>query len=244
ERRVVRTIGDPDVRFREDPVRILRAIKFSARLDMGIAPDVYDAMVDHRSELERAARPRLLEEILRLLRGGAAHRSIYLMWDLGVLAELLPEVASYLDDDGPEAELTWGRLDAVDRRQREGYLPTDPVLLAALLLGPIEEAIEDVRDPSAAFADFVEGVAERLVLPRRIKDRLRTVVTSQRRLRSGRLGALPRREYFADAATLFAVDREARGEEIPAWAEAPERADDGSPSSRGRRRRRRRRRRS
>src|SRR6185436_11815372 len=48
---VVRTIGEPDVRFREDPVRILRAIKFSARLDFGIAPDVYDAMVDIRDEL-------------------------------------------------------------------------------------------------------------------------------------------------------------------------------------------------
>ncbi|MFW6086974.1 MAG: polynucleotide adenylyltransferase PcnB [Myxococcota bacterium] len=239
ERHVVRTIGDPDVRFREDPVRILRAIKFSARLDFGIAPDVYDAMVDHREELQRAARPRLLEEVLRLMRGGAAHRSIFLLWDAGVLAGMLPEVASYFDDDGLESELTWGRLDAVDRRQRDRDLPSDAVLLAALLLGPIEEAIEDVRDPSRAFSDFIDEVAERLVLPRRIKDRIRTVVASQGRLRSGRLGALPRRDYFHDAATLFAVDQEARGEPVPPWAQQPEQLEQDVRPRRRRRRRRR-----
>src|SRR5579859_1520867 len=71
--RTIHTIGDPMVRFREDPIRILRAVKFAARLDLGIAPDVYDAMVWVRDDLAKAARPRLFEEILRLLRGGAAH---------------------------------------------------------------------------------------------------------------------------------------------------------------------------
>lgn len=239
ERKVVRTIGDPDVRFREDPVRILRAIKFSARLDMGIAPDVYDAMVDHRGELARAARPRLLEELLRLLRGGAAHRSVFLLWDTGVLAVLLPEVASYLDDDGPDADLMWGRLDAIDRRQRERSLPGDAVLLGALLLGPIEEALEGMRDTSSAFSDFIEDVGERLVVPRRIKDRLRVLVTSQERMRSGRLGSLPRRDFFPEAATLFALDCEARGDEPPAWSIQPEQAGASLPKPRRRRRRRR-----
>lgn len=240
-RRTVRTIGDPDVRFREDPVRILRAIKFGARLDLGIDPEVYDAMVDHREELIRAARPRLLEEVLRLLRGGAAHRSLYLAWDTGVLSTMLPELASFLDDDAPDAELTWARLDAIDRRKRADRLPSDPVLLAALLFGPIEEALEDVRDPSASFEDFVDEVSLRFAIPRRIKDRMRTIVTCQNRLRHGRLGSLPRREYFADAVTLFAVDCEARGVEVPDWARDPESAPATQRTGRRRRRRRRRR---
>ncbi len=57
--RTIHTIGDPTTRFREDPIRILRAIKFAARLDLGIAPDVYDAMVASRDDLAKAARPRL-----------------------------------------------------------------------------------------------------------------------------------------------------------------------------------------
>ena len=73
EQRVVRTIGDPVVRFREDPVRILRAIRFSAKLDLAIAEEVYDAIVVCRDSLARTARPRLFEEILRLMRMGAAN---------------------------------------------------------------------------------------------------------------------------------------------------------------------------
>lgn len=238
-RKVVRTIGDPDVRFREDPVRILRAIKFSARIDMGIDPDVYDALVEYRGELGRAARPRLLEELLRLMRGGAAHRSVYLAWDLGVLAELLPEVASFFDDDAPGTARTWRRLMAIDRRHAEGKLPSDAVLITALLLGPLEELLEGARDPSALYDEIMEDAAFRLALPRRIKERVRLIVTSQRRLRQGKLGSLVRRDYFVDAATLFALDQEARGEELPDWAADPQSVSEAKPRRRRRRRRRR-----
>jgi poly(A) polymerase len=115
-RRLVKTIGHPDIRLREDPIRILRAIKFSARLDLGIDPDLYDAIVECRSDLDRAARPRVLEEILRLMRGGAAHRSVYLLWDTGVLSVILPELASWLDDDAEGVDDLWRRLDAAPRR--------------------------------------------------------------------------------------------------------------------------------
>lgn len=238
----IETIGDPDVRFREDPVRILRAIKFSARIDFGIGSDVYDAMVDFRAELDRAARPRLLEEMLRLMRGGAAHRSIYLAWDIGVLAQLLPEVASFLDDDAPESELTWGRLRAIDARHRDGKLPNDAVLLAALLLGPIREALDGVRDFTAAFEEFVEDIAFRLALPRRLKDRVRLLVTAQRRLWQNKIGSLARRDFFADAATLYALDLTARGQEVPEWALNPVAVEPKEGTKRPRRRRRRRRR--
>src|SRR5262249_6675413 len=96
-RRTVRTIGDPVTRFHEDPVRILRAIKFSARLDLGMDPELYHAIVQCRSALGKAARPRLFEELLRLMRGGAgAERSIWLAWETGVLDVLLPELSAYL----------------------------------------------------------------------------------------------------------------------------------------------------
>lgn len=240
QRRLVRTIGDPDVRLREDPIRILRAIKFSARLDLGIDPDLYDAMVSHREDLDRAAKPRILEEILRLLRGGAAHRSYYITWDTGVLAILLPELASWLDDDAPGTELLWGRLDAIDRRQRQGRLPDDAVLLAALVIGPLTEALDDERNPTDAFEETFSEIQQRLTVPRRLKDRVRSITIAQQRLHSGRLGSLPRRDFFADAATLYALGCEARGEEVPQWAKNPETADPPS-RRRGRRRRRRRR---
>ena len=241
DQRVLRTIGDPDVRFREDPIRILRAIKFSARLDFGLDPDLYDAITEIRGELSRAARPRLLEELLRLLRGGAAQRSIFLCQDTGVLAMIMPELAGFLDDDPTRAELTYRRLEAIDRMQRRDSLPTDAVLVSALLLGPIYEWIEGERDVAGAFHDFMVEVAERLAMPRRLRDRMRIIISCQRRLRLGRLGSLPRREFFGDAATLFRIECEAQGEDIPDWA-LGSLSETEAPAPRRQRRRRRRRR--
>jgi poly(A) polymerase len=211
---------------------------------MGIAPEVYDAMVEHRGELARAAKPRVFEEVLRLLRGGAAHRSIYLAWDIGVLAEILPEVACYLDDGLPETDLTWRRLAAVDRRHAEGALPTDAVLLAALLYGPVHEALEDARDMSTAFEEFMEEVALRLAIPRRMKERMCMLMMAQKRMHQGKLGSLARRDYFPEAAELYAIDCEAAGREVPEWvsraAGQPLETEDGEHRRRRRRRRRRR----
>ncbi len=240
EEHLLRTIGDPNVRFREDPIRILRAIKFSARLDMGLDPAVYDAMVRHRGDLRRAAAPRVLEEILRFLRGSAAHRSVFLAWGVGVLSEVLPEVASFLDDDPEGAALTFGRLQAVDVLAAEDRLPNDAVLLAALLQGPIDEALDGAADVPVAYEEFIRELSLRLSLPRRLKDRIRLLTMAQRRLGAGRVHSITRREYFADAATLFALDRMARGEDLPAWANDPSEAlYDIEPRNRRRRRRRR-----
>ncbi|RLB50807.1 MAG: polynucleotide adenylyltransferase PcnB [Deltaproteobacteria bacterium] len=241
KRQLIKTIGDPDIRLREDPIRILRAIKFSARLDLGIDPELYDAIVAHRTDLERAARPRVLEEILRLLRGGAAHRSMWLTWDTGVMAVILPELAVWLDDDADGSIEFWRRLDAIDRRTYEDNRPSDAVLLSALLVGPIVEYLEDAVDSSSAFEDFFEEMALRLNFPRRLKDRIRSIVTAQGRLTKGKLGSLPRRDFFADAAIHFAIECEAHGEEIPEWAIDPDVAEASDEPRRPRRRRRRRR---
>lgn len=219
QNRLVRTIGAPDVRFREDPVRILRAIKFAARLDLGIDPPVYDAMVAQRGELARAAAPRLLEELLRLLRGGASHRSYWLMWEIGALHVLVPHLAMHLDDDSREARRLWGRLDAIDTLKEAGSLPTDAVLFAALMLGPIQDEVTGARDATRAYEALMSEVVETLAVPRRVKERVRNIVHAQRRLRAGKLGGLTRRDYFDEAVTLFSLECHARGERKPEWLE-------------------------
>jgi poly(A) polymerase len=232
QERVMRTIGRPDVRFREDPIRILRAIKFSARLDLGIDSEVYDAMVDHREELARAARPRLLEEVLRLLRGGAAHRSVYLMWDVGALSVVMPELSAFLDDDAPGSATMWGRLRAIDTLVAEGRPVTDNVLMGALLLGLIEEALDGADDWNNAYSDLMDELGERLAVPRRMKDRIRLIGLAQKRLRSSKLKRIRHTEFFADAMTLYELQCRAEGREIPEW-DAP--ADDGAKARRPRR---------
>ena len=214
---VVRTIGEPDVRFREDPIRILRAIKFSSRLDLGIAPEVYDAMVDLRDELSRSAPPRVLEEILRLLRGGAAERAIWLCWDTGCLSVILPELTAHLEDEAEGAALVWGRLTALDAMHAEGRLPSDAVLISALLYGPLEEAVIGARDPGTAFEDFFTDMVRRLSLPRRMRDRMRLMFAAQRRLERGQHQHLRRRELYDDAVALFEARLRAEGRPLPDW---------------------------
>ena len=216
--RLVRTIGDPAIRFREDPIRILRAIKFCARLDLGIDPEVYDAMIDQRQTVSRASPPRTFEEILRLLRGGASQRAFYLLWDTGLLSVMLPELAAYLDDTGDERDVVWRRLMAIDRHAGEGDLPNDSILLAALLQSPAEEYMEGEKDPAFAFDSFVEDMAMRFTVPRRIRERMRILLSVQKRLRDGKVGNLARREFFADSALLYGLDCEARGLPVPVWA--------------------------
>jgi poly(A) polymerase len=216
--RMVRTIGDPAIRFREDPIRILRAVKFCARLDLGIQPDLYDAMIDQRTTVSRASPPRTFEEILRLLRGGASHRSFYLLWDTGLLAVLVPELAAYIDDMGELADLVWRRLRVLDRLAADGRLPSDTILLSVLLMSPAEEYMEGEKDPALAFDSFSEEMAMRFTVPRRIRERMRVLLSVQRRLREGKVGNIARREFFADAALLHGIDCEARALPVPAWA--------------------------
>lgn len=118
--RVVRTIGDPNIRFREDPVRMLRAIKFAARLGFAIERNTYNALLAHRDEIQKSSRARVLEEIYRLMRGGAAEASFALLAETGMLTALSPHLATLVSSAGEghvpddaaldEEERTWHRV--------------------------------------------------------------------------------------------------------------------------------------
>lgn len=215
QRRAIRTIGEPIVRFREDPVRILRAIKFAARLDLGIDPNVYDAMVASRLELARAARPRLFEEILRLMRAGGAHRSMWLMWEVGAMAVLMPELAAFLDDDEATEDGSlrfFRKMDAIDRKTLDEGVLDDVVLMTALFYEPLEEAVAGVRDVMGAVNDFLEPVIERIAMPRRIADGVRRIMTMVPRILQGRIGRFARTDLFLPALDVAEIVLHSRGQ--------------------------------
>jgi poly(A) polymerase len=239
--RVVRTIGDPVVRFREDPVRILRAVKFSARLDLGIAPDVYDAMVLCRGDLAMAARPRVFEEVLRLMRGGSAHRSIWLCWETGILDVLLPELSTYLSDVEESSSAVWRLLSELDYLTLSRAQPLDDVVLwTALLLEPMREVCESTRDRVGAAHDFLEPVVDRLAVPRRIADAVRRIVAMLPRLESGRPGRFARTALYPLACEVLELTQASARTDATAEPgdEAPE-SDTQRKATRRRRRRRR-----
>lgn len=220
DNRSVRTIGDPIIRFKEDPVRMLRAIRFSARLDLGIEPEMYHALVQCRGTLAMAARPRLFDELLKLLRGSAAHRSFWLAWETGVLDVLLPEVSSFLYDTPADDHRVWSLLDAIDRLTRAREPVDDVVLLCALLLEPMLEACEGRGDRVVACQEFVEPLVDRLAVPRRIADALRRIVAMLPKLAAGGTGKFTRTPLYPLAAQLLRCLDES-GEELPARLGAP-----------------------
>ena len=159
--RSVRTIGNPDVRMREDPVRILRAIRFAAKCGLTFEPETLAAMKAHVLEIPRCAPPRVLEELLKLTRSGAAKRCLELMREVGVLNVLLAPIDAAFQADPSSLERQLRALDALDAHVRVDEVPSDAVLLSALLsplprsgssLGPIPKAAHPAAADAAPVA--------------------------------------------------------------------------------------------
>ncbi len=264
--REVRTIGDPEIRLREDPVRILRAVRFACRLDFDIESRTYAAMEGAVEDLPRCAPPRLLEDTFRILRGGVSAGGLNLLSALDALRFLLPPVDAWLKERGPEgAALLRAHAERLDARVRSGVVPEDAVLLATLLLpllrapvaapaAPAPAEGEPVEEPVVppAVEDLLQELVRTARLPRRIAERCRMILlaqatlTGQRRRRGG-LASFRRHPLYGEALTVFELSVEATGEHreaLEAWKSggAPAPAPGGPPSDGGRRRRRRRRR--
>ncbi|MDY0058378.1 MAG: hypothetical protein RBU45_01080 [Myxococcota bacterium] len=232
--RTVRAIGDPEIRIQEDPVRILRAIKFASRLDLTIDPLLWAAMLHHGEEIRRAAPPRLLEEIFRLLRGPHARTTLTLLLRSGQLAILLPEVQEYLVATGeteappPEAPVPptagrfWRLLELLDETTARQGVPEDALLLAVVGYLPILHRLarENPTNLGAAVDQIVGEFATRMRLPRRETERLKQVFITERRLAArrrrsgGHRDALLRRPGLGEALFLHELGRRLEGDPL------------------------------
>ena len=90
--RVIRAIGDPALRFAEDKLRMMRAVRFAARLNFQIDPATSAAIRRHAAEIAQVSAERIRDELTRILTEGGACRGFELLFDLGLLAQVLPEV--------------------------------------------------------------------------------------------------------------------------------------------------------
>jgi poly(A) polymerase len=94
ERGLIRAIGDPEVRFREDHLRLLRAVRFAARLGFTIEPATFAAMQRHHRLIEKVSAERVRDELVRILTEGGARRGFELLDESSLLQDLLPEIAA------------------------------------------------------------------------------------------------------------------------------------------------------
>ena len=99
--RLIRAIGDPDRRFTEDKLRLMRAVRFAARFGFAIEPETFAAIRRHAHDIRVVSTERLRDELTKLLTEGAARRGFELLDEAGLLAEVLPEVAAMKGADQP-----------------------------------------------------------------------------------------------------------------------------------------------
>jgi poly(A) polymerase len=91
---VIRAIGDPDRRFAEDKLRLMRAVRFAARFGFAIEPETFSAIRRHAQEIGVVSAERLRDELTKILTEGAARRGFELLDETGLLQAVLPEVAA------------------------------------------------------------------------------------------------------------------------------------------------------
>ena len=217
---IVRSIGDPDVRLNEDPVRMIRAIAIAARLDFAIEPSLLQAIRTHRREIAKSALPRLLEEYYKILRAGSSEKTFHGLADTGLLEPISTELHR------GAAEPLWRSLAALDgyRRQFESTPDTlsNAILLGSLLV-PLGISLHPPHTPSAP-GSHAAGAAHPskrprhppgprlgdLPLARRDVERLRLIMSMQRRLRDLTTSpraqlALAHRGIFREALTWMEI---------------------------------------
>jgi poly(A) polymerase len=194
--RRLKLIGDPVTRYREDPVRMLRAARFEAKLGFTLDGETGSSIRELRELLGSVPPARLFDETLKLFLTGHGAMSLVVLQRHGLLGELLPTVAAYLDKhpDGGVARLLRQGLMNTDQRVAAGKPVTPTFLFALLLYGPIAEIIEKQPQEKwhdiGTIVDAVDRAARqaqgRISIPKRFSLGVREMFAAQPRLEQPR----------------------------------------------------------
>lgn len=226
--RVVRSIGDPSVRYREDPVRMIRAVKLAARLGFSIAQEDLAAIRLHKEEIRKSPPSRVVEECFRILEQGACAPATTLLWDLDLFGELYPALVPAMQDVAKRTAIM-ARLSQLDAAGM-AKLPGGRALAFTTLVSPhVEEVMAAARGGHAAnwaeaAKDAIDAVGGKLPFPRFDRATALHILATQRRIErpppaKGRPPRFVERPYFALAVAYLKVRLAAAGAD-PAPADA------------------------
>ncbi len=243
QQRKIELIGDPETRYREDPVRILRAIRFATKLNMQLAPATAALIPELAVLLKNIPAARLFDESLKLLMAGKAFDNFVLMRDLGILKQLLPQVHKVLkqDSEGKVFNLIANALQDTDERVAQDKPVTPAFIYAALLWYPvelrmqtllIESGLNDIDALNIAMTEVLDDVVRTIGIPKRFTLVVRDLWSLQGRLskRAGRrafkLMELPKFRGAFDFMQLRAKAEGGQLAELALWWQQFVHADD------------------
>ncbi|HUX30919.1 MAG TPA: polynucleotide adenylyltransferase PcnB [Thiobacillus sp.] len=188
KKRVLRMIGDPETRFREDPVRMLRAARFAAKLDFHIDPDTRRPVATLAPLLSNIPRARIFDEALKLLMSGHALRGVHQLRAEGLHHGMLPLLDTILDDTTGERFIT-AALKTTDARIAQDK-PASPAFLFGALLWPqvlqrwrALEAAGEKPQPALFMAmdEVLDAQRDQLAIPRRYDGMIKEIWALQPR---------------------------------------------------------------
>ncbi|HEX2668794.1 MAG TPA: polynucleotide adenylyltransferase PcnB [Gammaproteobacteria bacterium] len=260
---VLRLIGDPEVRYREDPVRMLRAVRFAVKLGFKLHSGTERPIGRLSGLLADVPPARMFEEILKLFMYGFGEQAFEALRHHGLFEQLFPrtEEALAVEEQGFPRVFIAKALASTDSRVQQDLPVTPAFLFAALLWEPVRQIAAQLEaeglHPSEALrrasAEVVDEQVQRVALPRRFSTPMIEIFTLQPRFtqrqgkRPQRLMEHPRFRAAYDFMVLRAQSGEADPELAEWWTQllagdpvAPPPAEPGSGSGTGRRRRRRR----
>ncbi|MBS0605231.1 MAG: polynucleotide adenylyltransferase PcnB [Verrucomicrobia bacterium] len=221
QKKILRTIGQPFIRFRQDPVRMLRLLKFQARFGFDVDPAARVALLECRQEIVKSSPARIQEELLRMLESGASEPFFRLLAEHGFIHLMMPAFGEFMES--PQSEDVFSYLKEVDTNFHDPsrYPLQRPVLLSCLVYPLMEKRIETryidreriphLGEISKEANDQINEVFLPFFhLSRRMKGSLISILTSQYRLtpiekKKGRRIRIPNDPEFSESLKFFEV---------------------------------------
>lgn len=189
---VLRMIGDPAVRYREDPVRMLRAVRFATKLNMQMDRSLSEPLKELASLLSNMPPARLFDEFLKMFMAGKAEANFLMMQEFGLFQQLFPMLNSYLDDEQSTAyQMILKAFKDTDKRIADDQRVTPVYLIAVLLWWPLQARRDQLENEgglppmdalNVGSADVIHRQTQRLALPKRFSLPARDIWQLQRRL--------------------------------------------------------------
>lgn len=233
ERKSIRSIGDPDEKFTQDPVRMIRVIRHAARTGFQIEDKTYQAILNHQEKIKRCSPSRLRDEFFRELKEGAATLSLRLMLETGLLFSLFPDLKRALEGEGQSARsrrnLLLNLFRLIDQLIKMGKSISDSILLTCFVSPmiralPMEHPFIGKKEQACYWMQTIRWAVHHLFnpfsIPREPKEMAIQILTAQSNLNHClQRGGLPKRfrskKYFKEAVFFYGLEAEANGRKTP-----------------------------
>lgn len=185
----LRTIGKAEIRFRQDPVRMIRLLKFKARFDFEMDASSKKALYLCKEQIMKSSQARILEELIRMLESGSSEKFIRYLHEYGLLELLAPNLAKYLNAH-PSNNLIYAYLSEVDNKSWQDLTHTleRPILLSCLIFPILQERILLHEKKGSLHLGKIAEFASQIIgetflpffhIPRRTKVTMISILTSQ-----------------------------------------------------------------